>query len=135
VELAPDFPSGAAGTRLRLSLARKAAQGVDGAAAGNDLCRSGDAYGLRRRIVLSAIDPECPGDLDRYGERHVGIDPAVRYCNTDGELEQKSEIRGEIDRWRRITQDRSGLSASTTTSRMRGSSSLTVFQIVWSSIR
>lgn len=88
MELAPAFPGGAASASRRLSLAGKAAQGVDGAAAGNDVCRSGDAYGLRRRIILSAIGSECPGDIDRYGKRHVGIDPAVRHSNTHGELEQ-----------------------------------------------
>jgi len=101
MERAPAFPGGTAGTSRRLSLAGKAAQGVDGAAAGNDVCRSGDAYGLRRRITLSAIGPECPGDIDRYGERHVGIDPAVRHSDTDGELEQNPEITGGIERWRR----------------------------------
>ena len=86
MELAPAFPGGTSGTSRRLSLAGKAAQGVDGAAAGNDVCRSGNAYGLRRRIVHSAVGPECPGDIDRYGERHVGLDPAVRHSNTHGEL-------------------------------------------------
>jgi hypothetical protein len=86
MELAPAFPGGTAGTGRRLSLAGKAAQGVDGAAADNDVCRSGDAYGLRRRIPLSAIGPECPDDIDRYGERHVGIDPALRHSNTDGDV-------------------------------------------------
>jgi hypothetical protein len=99
MELAPAFPGGIAITGRRLSLAGKAAQGVDGAAAGNDVCRSGDAYGLRRRITLSAIGPECPGDIDRYGGRHVGIDPAVRHSNTDGELEQNPEITDGIERW------------------------------------
>ena len=101
MELAPAFPGGAASASHRLSLAGKAAQGVDGAAAGNDVCRSGDAYGLRRRIILSAIGPECPGDIDRYGKRHVGIDPAVRHSNTHGELEQNPEITDGIERWRR----------------------------------
>jgi hypothetical protein len=101
MELAPAFPGGTAGTSRRLFLAGKAAQGVDGAAAGNDACRSGDAYGLRRRITLSALAPECPGDIDRYGERHVGIDPAVRHSNTHGELEQNAEIADGIKRWRR----------------------------------
>jgi hypothetical protein len=87
MELAPAFPGGTAGTRLRLSLVGKAAQGVDGIAAGNDVCRGGDAYGLRR-ILPSAIGPECPGHIDGYGERHGGIDPAVRHSNSDGELEQ-----------------------------------------------
>jgi hypothetical protein len=68
---------------------------VDGTAAGNDVCRSGDAYGLRRRITLSAIGPECPDNIDRYGERHVGIDPAVRHSNTDGELEQTQKLPTE----------------------------------------
>ena len=99
MELASAFPSGTASTSRRLSLAGKAAQGVDGAAAGNDVCRSGDAYGLRRRITFSAIGPECPGDIDCYGERHVGFDPAVRHSNTDGELEQNPEITDAIERW------------------------------------
>ena len=98
MELASAFPSGTASTSRRLSLAGKAPQALDGAA-GNDVCRSGDAYGLRRRILLSAIGPECPGDIDRYGERHVGIDPAVRHSDSDGELEQNSEITDGIERW------------------------------------
>jgi hypothetical protein len=64
---------------------------VDGNAAGNDVCRGGDAYGLRR-IVLSAIGPEYSGHIDGYGERHGGIDPAVRHSNSDGELAQSPEI-------------------------------------------
>jgi hypothetical protein len=99
MELAPAFPRGTASTSRRLSLAGKAAQGVDGAAAGNDVCRSGNAYGLRRRISLSAIVPECPGHIDRDGKRHVGIDPAVRHSDTDGELEQNAEITDGIERW------------------------------------
>jgi hypothetical protein len=101
MELAHAFPGGIASTGRRLSLAGKAAEGVDGAAAGNDVCGSGDAYGLRRRITFSAIGPECPGDIDRYGERHVGIDPAVRHSNIDGELEQNREIADGVERWRR----------------------------------
>jgi hypothetical protein len=101
MELAPAFPGGTAGTSRRLFLAGKAAQGVDGAAAGNDACRSGDAYGLRRRITFSALAPECPGDIDRYGERHVGIDQAVRHSNTHGELGKNPEITDGIERWRR----------------------------------
>ena len=56
---------------------------------------------MRRRILLSAIGPECPDDIDRYGERHVGIDPAGRHSNSDGELEQNPEITDGIERWRR----------------------------------
>ena len=90
------LPGCIAGPRCRFSLARKAAQGVVGFAAGSVICGSGNAYGLRRRIVHSTADSECAGDVHRYRERHFGLYPAVRHSDTHGELETHEGKAGDI---------------------------------------
>lgn len=87
MELAFSFPCGTANTGRRPSLAGKASQALDGGAAGNGVCRIRDAHSLWRRIILHATGLESPGDIDRYSERHVWIDPAGRHRNADGKLE------------------------------------------------